>query len=200
MRSEDPADPAALDSVELVWPSLQHLPSYSAALGRGWSADNERGAVAGQEELAKIKLDPAAFVASLVDVEAKGAPVNLPDGSTVPRLPGYRRWLWDGELCGSIGFRWQPGTAALPSHCLGHIGYAVVPWKQGRGYATLALRLLLTEARATGMAFVEITTNADNVASQRVILANGGALVESFNKPAQFGSRPALRYRIALEI
>ena len=186
--------------MELVWPSLQHLPSYSAALGRGWSADNERGAVAGQEELAKIKADPVAFVARLVDVEAKGAPIKLPDGSTVPRLPGYRRWLWDGELCGSIGFRWQPGTAALPSHCLGHIGYAVVPWKQGRGYATLALRLLLTEARATGMAFVEITTNADNLASQRVILANGGALVESFNKPAQFGSRPALRYRIALEI
>ena len=108
--------------MELVWPALQYLPSYVAALERGWSADNERGAIAGQEELAKIKLDAAAFVASLVDVEAKGAPIKLPDGSIVPRLPGYRRWLWDGEFCGSIGFRWQPGTTSLPPHCFGHVG------------------------------------------------------------------------------
>ena len=26
----------------------------------------------------------------------------MPDGSFVPRLPGYRRWLWDGKFCGSI--------------------------------------------------------------------------------------------------
>ena len=72
----------------------------------------------------------------------------------VARLPGYRRWLWDGEFCGSIDFRWQPGTTALPPHCLGHIGYGVVPWKQGRGYATRALSLLLPAARAEGLAFV----------------------------------------------
>ena len=75
------------------------------------------------------------FLASLVDREAQGDPVALPDGSTVPRLPGYQRWMWDGEFCGSIGFRWQRGTEALPPHCLGHIGYAVVPRKQNRGCA-----------------------------------------------------------------
>jgi len=184
--------------VELVWPSQQHLKSYIAALERGWSPNNERGAVAGQEELASIKADAAAFLRSMVDREGKGAPVKLPDGSIVPRLPGYRRWLWDGELCGSIGFRWQPGTTALPPYCLGHIGYAVVPWKRRRGYATLALRLLLPAAKAEGMAFVEITTDAENIASQRVVLANGGTLVERFTKPAQFGSGPGLRYRIGL--
>ena len=55
--------------------------------------------------------------------------------------------MWDGEFCGSIGFRWQPGTSTLPPYVLGHIGYAVVPWKRGRGYATQALALLLPEAR-----------------------------------------------------
>ena len=64
------------------------------------------------------------------------------DGTTVPRLPGYLKWMWDGEFCGVIGFRWQPGTEALPPTCLGHIGYAVVPWKRGRGYATAALLAL----------------------------------------------------------
>src|SRR5260370_1107296 len=84
----------------------------------------------------RIAADGDAFLASLVDKEAAGDPITLPDGMTVPRLPGYRRWLWDGEFCGSIGLRWQRGTEALPPYCLGHIGYAVVPWKQGRGYAT----------------------------------------------------------------
>ena len=185
--------------MQLVWPSSDHLPGYVAALERGWSADNVRGEVAAREELAQINANSSAFLSSLVDREAKGSPVALPDGTVVNRLPGFRRWLWDGEFCGSIGFRWQPGTTALPPHCLGHIGYAIVPWKQGQGYATLALRLLLPEAKAVGLAFVEITTDPDNLGSQRVIQANGGVLVERFTKPPQFGSVPGLRFRIPLE-
>ncbi|MEJ0005935.1 MAG: GNAT family N-acetyltransferase [Steroidobacteraceae bacterium] len=134
----------------------------------------------------------------MIDREAKAGPVTLPDGSTVARIPGYRRWLWDGEFCGSISLRWQPGTAELPPHCLGHIGYAVVPWKQGRGYATEALRMLLVEARHEGLPFVEITTDPENIASQRVITANGGELIERFTKPPQYGGIPGLRFRIAL--
>ena len=40
---------------------------------------------------------------------------HLPDGTCVPRLPGYQRWMWDGAFAGSIGFRWQYGTVELPS-------------------------------------------------------------------------------------
>jgi len=184
--------------VTLVWPSPEYLAGYVAALELGWSADNVRGKDAADEELAKIAAHSAAFLVSLVDREAMGDPVPLPDGSTVPRLPGYRRWLWDGAFCGSIGLRWQRGTEALPPHCLGHIGYAVVPWKQRRGYATSALRQLLPDAAAEGLRYVEITTDPDNVASQRVIESNGGRLIERFIKPAQFGSLPGLRYRIDL--
>jgi predicted acetyltransferase len=185
-------------AMNLIWPSLDYLPGYIAALQQGWSPDNVRGQAAADEELARIAADRADFVASMVDREAKGGPVTMPDGSRMARLPGYRRWLWDGEFCGSIGFRWQVGTEALPPYCLGHIGYAVVPWKQRRGYATEALRQLLPDARAEGLKYVEITTDPENVASQRVIEANGGVLFERFVKPAQYGAKLGLRYRIAL--
>lgn len=184
--------------MRLVRPSRQYLASYVAALEQGWLPDNVRGAEAAREELQLIAADADAFLASMDDREAKGSPIALPDGSCVPRLPGWRRWMWDDEFAGSIGFRWQPGTSALPPHCLGHIGYAVVPWKQGRGYATKALALVLPEARAEGLDYVEITTDPDNLASQRVIEANGGKLIERFTKLPQYGSKPGLRYRIVL--
>ena len=192
-------DAGSRHPMQLVRPKQAHLPSYVAALERGWSADNLRGEAAAREELAQIAADPGTFLATMEDREGKGPPVKLPDGSLVPRLPGFRRWLWDGEFAGSIGMRWQPGTTALPPHCLGHIGYAVVPWKQGRGYGTIALRLMLVEAKSIGLPHVEITTDPDNLASRRVIEANGGKLVERFVKPAQFDSKPGLRFRIDLE-
>ena len=164
----------------LVWPTIEYLASYLAALDRGWSPVNARGSVAPQEEKERIQREPEAFITALVDREAKGAPILLPDGSTVPRLPGYTRWMWDGEFCGTISLRWQAGTEALPPYCLGHIGYMVVPWKRRRGYATLALGKMLEEANAEGLRSVEITTTPDNVASQRVIEANGGVFVEEF--------------------
>jgi len=182
----------------LVWPAGEYLSSYVAALERGWSPDNVRGHVAGREELDRIAADPDAFLAGLVDREAAGDPIALADGTTVPRLPGYRRWMWDGEFCGSIGFRWQPGTEALPPHCLGHIGYAVVPWKRRRGYATRALRELLPDVTAEGLRYVELTTAPDNLASRRVIEANGGVLVEEFVTPAALGGRRELRYRVTV--
>jgi predicted acetyltransferase len=182
--------------MKLVWPSREYLPGYVSALERGWSPDNTRGEAVAREELARIAADPDAFLASMVDREAAGAPIVLLDGTRVPRLPGYNRWLWDGEFCGRIGFRWQPGTEALPPHCLGHIGYTVVPWKQRRGYATQALREMLQDARAEGLRYVEITTQPDNIASQRVITANGGVLVEEFIAPETLGGRREFRYRV----
>lgn len=187
----------SIQLMELVWPAAQYLPGYVHALQQGWSPDNLRPEAA-TEELARIAEDPDRFLAEQVDREAKGPPVILPDGSTAPRLPGYRRWIWDSEFCGSISLRWQPGTTDLPPHCLGHIGYAIVPWKRQRGYATRALQLLLPEARREGLAFVELTTDADNIASRRVIEANGGELFEPFHKSAEHSGAESLRFRILL--
>ena len=183
--------------MHLVWPAPTYLPEYTGALVRGWSADNLRPEAAA-EELAQIAEDPDGFLTEQVDREAKGPLIALPDGTTVPRLPGMHMWMWDGEFCGAIGFRWQPGTAELPPYCLGHIGYSVVPWKRRRGYATQALTDILPEAIQVGLPHVELTTDASNIASRKVIEANGGRLVERFNKPANYGGAESLRFRIAL--
>ena len=185
-------------SLHLVRPAHEHLDAYKAALMQGWSGDSSRPEAAALEELARISADADTYLDRQVDREALGDPVTLPDGSVVARLPGLRMWLWDGEFCGVIGLRWQNGTTDLPPHCLGHIGYSVVPWKRGLGYATAALGLMLPLARAEGLAHVDITTDVGNLASQRVIVANGGQCLGTFTKPVSFGSTQGLRYRIAL--
>jgi predicted acetyltransferase len=181
-----------IDAMQLVEPSLDRLPSYAAALETGWSPNNVRNVSA--EQLEQIRESPVAFVAGL---SLQGGTVSLPDGTSVPKLPFIAHWIWDGEFCGSISLRWQDGTDALPPHVLGHIGYSVVPWKRGRGYASEALRQVLIEARSVGLARVEITTDPGNRASRRVITRNGGRYVDRFVNE-HFGPEPHLRYVVDL--
>ncbi len=184
--------------MELVRPAREHLASYVDALSTGWSSDNVRGKVAADEHLARIARDADAFLASLEDREARGDPIALPDGTHAKRIPGFVRWMWDGEYCGSIGFRWQPGTEALPPHCLGHIGYSVVPWKHRRG-----LRDIRAAPGPPGRARRRPALRRGHLRSvERGVAARDRGqrqeIVETLLKPAAFGGTPGLRYRIAL--
>ncbi len=136
-----------------------------AALETGWSPSNLDPEATIREHLQQIATDPAAFLAGLDDPDGQGGPITLLDGSVVPRLPNVSRWIWHGEFCGRVSFRWQAGTSALPEFVLGHIGYAVVSWKRGRGIARGALALILPEARRRGLDLVELTSDSENLAS-----------------------------------
>src|SRR5262249_52363932 len=127
-------------SPELIRPAREHLGSYRNALELGWSPDNVRGATAAQEQMSMIENDPSKFLQALDDPDAVGPPIPLPDGSVISRLPSITRWVWDGNFAGSINLRWQKDTSALPPNVLGHIGFTIVPWRRGRGYAKFALR------------------------------------------------------------
>ncbi|WP_209427957.1 GNAT family N-acetyltransferase [Pararhodobacter sp. SW119] len=99
----------------------------------------------------------------------RNARLTLPDGSSVPRLPMRTWWICDtAGFAGQISLRWAKGTEALPATCLGHIGYAVRPERQGQGLATRALTEVLPIAAAVGLANVEITCREGNAASRRV--------------------------------
>jgi predicted acetyltransferase len=199
---------------QLAWPSVELLPHFQAALVRGWSRNNVTAQRTRLQDLQKIHADPQAFVASLVNLQGGGADVQLPDGSYVPRLPGYSRWVFSQqdnllqgdalEFVGTINIRYVLGTSQLPHYCLGHIGYAIVPWQQGRGAASFALAQLIKEASAAGhlrgMRYLEITTQPDNPASQAVIVKCGGHLIERYTEPPMYGGQEGLKFRIPLTL
>lgn len=184
----------------LIRPTLSELPSYLNALEHGWNADDDPSPASALEEFRAVLQDPERFLAAHNNEKGLGMPITLPDGTIVPRLPSLRRWIWDGSFCGVVGFRWQPGTERLPRHVLGHVGYAVVPWKRQQGLASEAMRQMLFEGQARRLRYVEVSTSPHNLASRRVIEHNGGVLVEAFVTPDTLGAEPALRYRIALNL
>ena len=74
----------------------------------------------------------------------------------------------DGQTVGDIGFH-----GPLDEHQQVTIGYQVVPSAQRRGLATAACALLVQLAWSAGARRLLASTDADNVASQRVLQRNG---------------------------
>ena len=183
--------------MELRWPDPDMLGSYVAAMERECELAGQPDLHA--KRLALIDSDPDLFFACEVNVDGTAPPIELPDGTRVARIPGYGKWMWDGEYCGGIRLRWlADGDETLPPHVFGHIGYGVVPWKRRQGYASKALRMILPEARARGLGYVEITTDEDNIASRRVIEGGGGEVYDRFTMPDYLGGGPGIRYRLDL--
>lgn len=180
-----------LPDLRLVLPRRELLPSYADALRRRWSDDLDGRTIVRQ--LREIRAAPDAFLASL---NRQGGWVLLDRGRRAPRLPYRLFWISDGTFSGTINLRYQPGTEALPPYISGHVGYGVVPWKRRRGYAKRALALLLPYCSEEGLRRVLITCDEDNIASRRVIEANGGVFDGTEPHPFTAG-KLKLRYWVA---
>ena len=156
--------------IRLLEPTIAWLPAYAEALRVGWSPNTLRD-VCG-EELAAIAADPAEALRLIRKTDGGR---RMPDGTVRPWLPGCVLWIFDETFCGAINLRYQPGTEALPPGVSGHLGYTLVPWKRGRGYAKEAVRQVLpVAARLTGLPRISAACHSGNAASQAVIEANGG--------------------------
>lgn len=80
----------------------------------------------------------------------------------------------DGRLVGMIDIRHRLNGQLLLLG--GHIGYSVRRGERRKGYATRMLGLGLVECRRLGIDRVLVTCEQANIASARVIMANGGVL------------------------
>ena len=94
------------------------------------------------------------------------------------RVPQTRLWLTEGEeYLGELAIRHRLNRQLRYKG--GHIGYRVRPTRRRRGHATLMLGLSLPVARQLGIDPALITCDDTNVASRRVIEANGGSLASA---------------------
>ncbi|RYD40958.1 MAG: GNAT family N-acetyltransferase [Verrucomicrobiaceae bacterium] len=85
-------------------------------------------------------------------------------------------WWWaeDDEFIGRIAVRHELNERLLEAG--GHIGYDVRRSRRREGHATRMLAAVLPETRKLGIEDVLITCAPANIASRRVIEANGGIL------------------------
>jgi predicted acetyltransferase len=141
----------------------------------------ERGYAGADYNLERLA-DPTVFAEFCAHTAAFADPAT-------PRPTGWvtATLLWmvdDDEVVGRISLR-----HALTPWLLevgGHVGYAVRPSARRRGHATRGLGLVLPVAAARGIDQVLVTCDDTNVASRRVIEANGGVLEDNRNGKLRF--------------
>ncbi|WP_405667462.1 GNAT family N-acetyltransferase [Streptomyces sp. NBC_01166] len=93
-------------------------------------------------------------------------------GNPQPFGPYEIRRRTDGMAIGGVAFHGRPDAAGQVT-----IGYGLISSARGRGYASEALRALLTFARSQGVRSVKGDTDLDNVGSHRVMASAGMRLV-----------------------
>lgn len=78
----------------------------------------------------------------------------------------------------------------------GNIGYLIRPDQRRKGYGTAILRLTLEKARQLGLRQVLVTCDEDNLASAKIIEANGGLLKDVYQNADM--AVPKRRYWITI--
>ena len=164
--------------------------SYLAALREGFRRGMQP--VVAEPQICAIEADFERHIARLT--EPTGS-IILPNGEVVPKVPFSLRWLVEGaEFIGEVSIRhWLNDWLRQEG---GHVGYGIRPSRQRRGYGRLILALALEECRGLGLERVLVTADADNLASIRIIEANGGRLEDEIGSP--FGGGRLRRYWITL--
>ncbi len=156
--------------VKLVRPDPEYLAAYIQALRDGLhSGDHSPKTLTEMEE---VDASPQAFYQRLT--APLPAIITTPTQEQVPSVPTDTFWLVEeGTLLGVVNVRHR--LSSFLERYGGHIGYQTNPKVWGRGYGKYLLARGLRHAREQlGLEKVLITCNDDNIASSKVIEANGG--------------------------
>jgi predicted acetyltransferase len=101
--------------------------------------------------------------------------VRADDAPEPPRVPQTTYWATlDAKVVGHIGLRHRLNDELAEFG--GHVGYDVRPSSRGHGIAKEMLRQVLQTPKAREIGRLLLTCAPDNLASNRVIVANGGVL------------------------
>jgi predicted acetyltransferase len=145
-----------------------------AAEGRGEADDNSMLGREIRQNNARWG-DPVEFASYVRRLRADALEESpRPEG----HVPGTTLW-WvdDREYLGRLTIRHR-----LTAHLLevgGHIGYDIRPSARRRGHASAMLAAALPVARGLGIDRALLTCDEDNVASRKVIEANGGVFEDT---------------------
>lgn len=175
-------------SLVLASPAYKH--DYVQALREGFRRGDQAAMKPGAID--KIEADFDGFLAELTK---QTGDILLPNGKLIPRVPQDMCWLVDGEtFIGETGIRYRLNDWLIQIG--GNVGYGIRPKFQRRGYGKLILKLALERLRASGVDRALVTCYDSNIASGRVIEANGGVLENLIEDPR--GGGKSRRYWIDL--
>ncbi|MGH6917264.1 MAG: GNAT family N-acetyltransferase, partial [Geminicoccaceae bacterium] len=180
---------STLEQATLAKPATRHARSYLAALREGFRRGEQE--IVSEQRVREIEADFARYLAAITDQRGH---ITLATGERVRKVPFSLHWLCDGDaFIGEASIRHQ-----LNAHLRqegGHIGYGIRPSRRGLGYGKRILALALLECRRLGIERVLVTCLDANVASAKIIEANGGRLESVIAAPSGHG--PLRRYWIA---
>lgn len=177
-------------AASLVLASPAYARSYIEALREGFRRGD--GAAKTSGEVDRIEAD---FDTYFQELTRKTGDVVLPNGILVPRVPSDVYWLVDADtFIGEAGIRYRLSDWLMQVG--GHVGYGIRPQFQRQGHGTLILKLALERLRDCGIDRALITCFDSNIASAKIIEANGGVLENVIDDPR--GGGKSRRYWIDL--
>ena len=111
----------------------------------------------------------------------------------VDHVPNVRMYGFVADaIVGSLAIRLE--LKGMLRTLGGHIGYQVLEPHRRRGYGTEMLRQAIPVCSQLGLQEILVTCDADNVASRKIIEANGGVYESTIDKVSL--RAPKLRYWI----
>lgn len=167
--------------MELIIPSLRYIESYKSAL-----AEFDAHGISGfWQKFGKV-VDENSTINKIKNLDVKAELAS-------DMVPSTVYWLIDNDtFIGHVSIRHEL-NAALQQRG-GHIGYAIRPSMQKKGYGSRLLELAIPKVKALGIEKALVTCDKENIASRKIIERNKGVLLDEI----EVNKKAIMRFWISL--